>query len=56
MMKQAEVYFQDKLAGVLTEDENGYTFVYDKKYVAENGIPISLSQPFGFLPPLLPTP
>jgi serine/threonine-protein kinase HipA len=44
-MKQAEVYFQDKLAGILTEDENGYTFAYSESYVAENGIPISLMMP-----------
>lgn len=50
MMKQAEVYFQDKLAGVLTEDENGYTFVYAEKYVAEKGIPISLTMPVTSLP------
>jgi serine/threonine-protein kinase HipA len=44
-MKQAEVYFLDKLAGILTEDENGYTFVYSEAYVAENGKPISLTMP-----------
>lgn len=44
-MKQAEVYFQDKLAGILTEDESGYTFTYLEKYIAENGIPISLTMP-----------
>ena len=49
-MKQAEVYFQDKLAGVLTEDENGYTFVYAEKYVADNGSPISLTMPVTALP------
>ena len=37
-MKRAEVYFQDKLAGILTEDENGYTFVYLESYIADNGI------------------
>ncbi len=25
-MKQAHIYYQDQLAGLLTEDENGYTF------------------------------
>lgn len=44
-MKQAEVYFQDKLAGILTEDENGYTFVYSESYIAENGMPICLTMP-----------
>jgi len=50
MMKQAKVYFQDKLAGVLTEDENGYTFVYAENYVAENCFPISLTMPVTALP------
>ena len=44
-MKQAEVHFQNKLAGILTEDENGYTFVYSKAYIDENGTPISLTMP-----------
>lgn len=44
-MKQAEVYFLDTLAGILTEDENGYTFAYTESYVAENGTPISLTMP-----------
>ena len=44
-MKQAEVFFLDKLAGVLTEDENGYTFVYSESYIADNGMPISLTMP-----------
>ena len=49
-MKQAEVYFQDQLAGILTEDENGYTFVYTAKYVEEGGTPISLTMPVSVLP------
>ena len=44
-MKQAKVHFQDTLAGILTEDENGYTFVYSEAYIAENGMPISLTMP-----------
>ena len=44
-MKQAEVHFQNKLAGILTEDENGYTFVYLESYIADNGMPISLTMP-----------
>ena len=28
-MRQALIYNQDQLAGLLTEDENGYTFQYD---------------------------
>ena len=44
-MKHAEVYFQDKLAGILTEDINGYTFAYSETYVAENSTSISLTLP-----------
>lgn len=44
-MKRAEVYFLDKLAGVLWEDENGFTFVYSESYIADNGTPISLTMP-----------
>jgi len=32
-MKQAKVFFQENFAGVLTEDENGYTFVYNVDYL-----------------------
>ncbi len=32
-MKQAKVFFQENFAGILTEDENGYTFVYDVDYL-----------------------
>ena len=29
-MKRASVYLHDYKAGTLTEDENGYTFLYDE--------------------------
>ena len=32
-MKQAKVFFQEIFAGVLTEDENGYAFVYNVDYL-----------------------
>ena len=32
-MRQCEVYVHDIKAGVLTEDENGYSFTYDKAYL-----------------------
>lgn len=44
-MKQAEIYFLNKLAGVLMENENGFTFVYSDSYIADNGTPISLTMP-----------
>ena len=33
-MKRALVYLHNRLAGRLTEDENGYTFEYDADYLA----------------------
>jgi serine/threonine-protein kinase HipA len=35
-MRHAEVYREDQLAGILTEDENGYTFVYEANYLKKN--------------------
>ena len=32
-MKQAVVFLHDRKAGVLTEDENGYTFQYDRGFL-----------------------
>lgn len=33
-MKQATIWCRGRRAGTLTEDENGYTFVYDPDYLA----------------------
>ena len=33
-MKQAIVFLRGTKAGILTEDETGYTFVYDNDYLA----------------------
>ena len=33
-MKQAVVFLRGVKAGILTEDENGYTFEYDTDYLA----------------------
>lgn len=32
-MKQAGIYIQDSFCGILTEDEEGYHFRYDKDYL-----------------------
>lgn len=32
-MKQAAIYLYDRKAGLLTEDETGYTFCYDADYL-----------------------
>lgn len=40
------MYLYDRLAGRLTEDENGYTFVYDGDYLAASDAePVSLTLP-----------
>ena len=45
-MKQAAVFFRNRRAGVLTEDEYGYTFEYDAAYlVAAEAQPVSLTLP-----------
>jgi len=32
-MKRAKIFMHHRFAGILTEDENGYTFVYDSAYL-----------------------
>lgn len=45
-MKKAEIYNKDKFAGMLVEDENGYTFSYDSVYLnSKDSEPISLTLP-----------
>ena len=45
-MRKAEIRIQDITAGILTQDENGYRFVYTKTYLkSDNPIPISLTMP-----------
>lgn len=45
-MKRAEVYMYTYLAGSLTEDENGFTFVYNASYLqSEHAEAISLTLP-----------
>ncbi len=46
MSKKGNVYFMDSLAGVITEDENGFNFKYDEEYLRKkNSKPISLTLP-----------
>ncbi len=41
----------DTIAGILTEDENGYRFEYDPQYLtSENAEPISLTLPLSDKP------
>ena len=45
-MKKAKVYFLDQLAGVLVEDENGFSFAYDTHYLQHPAArPVSLTLP-----------
>ena len=45
-MEQAKIFMYNHSAGTLTEDENGYTFVYDPAYLAnKNAEPVSLTLP-----------
>ena len=46
MMRKAEIKFQDKTAGWLTQDENGYHFVYDSDYLkSKSAESVSLTLP-----------
>lgn len=44
-MKQGKIYLYDQYAGLLTEDETGFTFAYDADYLASpkaEGISLTL--------------
>lgn len=46
MARQANIYFQDRLAGILVEGDNGYSFSYKKEYLqSPDPKPISLTLP-----------
>ena len=50
-MKQAKIFFQENFAGVLTEDENGYTFEYNVDYLQKKDTQaISLTLPLSEKP------
>jgi len=44
IFRTARVNYQDQFAGLLSEIENGYRFIYDKNYL-QKGRPISVSLP-----------
>lgn len=45
-MKQAVIYLHNVKAGLLIEDENGYSFEYDTAYLhSDNAEPVSLTLP-----------
>ena len=44
-MKQAGIYVNDIYCGILTEDEEGFHFVYDKAYLGRpNAVAVSASK------------
>jgi serine/threonine-protein kinase HipA len=46
MSKTGKVYYSDKLAGLVTESDRGYTFTYHKDYLADQSAkPISMTLP-----------
>ena len=50
-MKQAKVFFKENFVGVLTEDENGYTFKYNVDYLQKKDAKaISLTLPLNEKP------
>ncbi len=45
-MRQGEIWVNNTLAGILTEDDNGYNFKYGKAYLEkENVLAVSLTLP-----------
>ncbi len=45
-MRKAKVYFHDKPAGILSETEEGYLFLYDPEYLVNSEAePVSLTLP-----------
>lgn len=34
-MRQAQVFYKDKFAGIISENEEGYIFQYDEKYLRD---------------------
>lgn len=45
MNRKGKVFFEDRIAGILAEDENGYTFEYDDSYLQKSNQAISLTLP-----------
>ena len=45
MNRSGEVYYQDHLAGIISEEEDGYVFMYDLDYLKSNCPPVSLTLP-----------
>lgn len=45
-MRKGKVYFNDRFAGIITEDDNGFSFKYDGEYLKLKDVkPVSLTMP-----------
>jgi len=45
-MRKGKVYYKDLFAGIISEEPEGITFIYDKDYsVSEKAKPVSLTMP-----------
>ena len=45
-MRRGKVYYDNVFAGIITEDEHGYSFVYDEAYLdSRQPQPVSLTLP-----------
>lgn len=45
MNRAGAVYYEDRLAGRISENEEGLTFTYEKEYVDAQNPPVSLTLP-----------
>ncbi|MGO4289830.1 HipA N-terminal domain-containing protein [Chitinophaga sp. RAB17] len=46
MSKKGKVFYGEKLAGIISETDEGYIFLYDKTYLSSNNAkPVSLTLP-----------
>ena len=54
-MKQAGIYVNDIFCGILTEDEEGFHFIYDKAYLGhQDAVPVSPTMMFPVFDGLIP--
>ncbi|MEI6753620.1 MAG: HipA N-terminal domain-containing protein [Paludibacter sp.] len=42
-MRKAEIKFNEKTAGFLLQDENGFHFIYEKNYLSSSDKPVAVS-------------
>lgn len=50
-MQKGKVYVDEKYAGIIQQDEDGFKFIYDKQYInEETSTPVSLTLPLSEKP------